>query len=213
MLAVRTSLNQAHVALAYLLVIQLGSARGGRPLGLTLAALAFLSFDFLFLPPFYTFVVQNPLNWLVLAAFLLTSIVSAQLLYRAQAEADEARQRAAEIDRLASLGAETLNAPRAEEALTAIVSVIRGTLQLDECAVYASDEATGAMRLATRSSAERQEETDDVSESLVAWVATHGQGAAEHVDGTTRVGVDATEAARGTDGRTSARAVLRPLQV
>jgi two-component system, OmpR family, sensor histidine kinase KdpD len=148
MLAVRVHLDKAHVALAYLLVVQVASARGGRPLGLTLAALAFLSFDLLFLPPYYRLAVQNPLNWLVLAAFLVTSIVSAQLLYRAQSEAAEARQRAVEIDRLASLGAETLNAPRAEDALTAIVSVIRTTLALDECAVFASDDGTGEMRLA-----------------------------------------------------------------
>ena len=218
MLQVREHLNQAHVALAYLLVVQLGSARGGRPLGLTLAALAFLSFDFLFLPPYYTFVVQNPLNWLVLAAFLVTSIVSAQLLYRAQAEADEARQRAAEIDRLASLGAETLNAARAEEALTAIVAVIRSTLALDECEVYATDDHTGAIRLATRAPASGAGESEDARQPapLVEWVAGHGQGAAEHVDGTTRVGVDPTAAARDDQvqfGGTRARAVLRPLQV
>src|SRR5262245_44029204 len=214
MLGVRAHLNQAHVALAYLLVVQLGSARGGRPLGLTLAALAFLSFDFLFLPPYFTFVVQNPLNWLVLAAFLVTSIVSAQLLYRAQSEADEARQRAAEIDRLASLGAETLNAARAEEALTAIVSVIRTTIGLDEASVYATDERTGAMRLATRAPASPSSDGDVTPiEPLVSWVATHGQGAVEHVDGTTRVGVEPADALRDDPLSPRARAVLRPLQV
>jgi two-component system, OmpR family, sensor histidine kinase KdpD len=214
MLAVRAHLNQAHVALAYLLVVQLGSARGGRPLGLTLAALAFLSFDFLFLPPYYTFVVQNPLNWLVLAAFLVTSIVSAQLLYRAQAEADEARQRAAEIDRLASLGAETLNAARAEEALTAIVSVIRSTIGLDDAEVYSTDEHSGAMRLASKSPASPSSDGAVAPIApLVEWVATHGQGAVEHVDGTTRVGVDPADALRDDPLSPRARAVLRPLQI
>ena len=121
MVMLRARLNEAHVTLAYLLIVQGGSARGGRPLGISLAAAAFLCFDFFFLPPFGTFVIHDPLNWLVLAAFLGTSILSAQLLYRAQAEAEDARQRAAEIDRLAALGAETLNAGRAEDALGAIV--------------------------------------------------------------------------------------------
>ena len=48
-----------------------------------------------------------------------------------------ARQRADEIDRLASLGAETLSTARAEDALAAIASVIRTSLALDGCGVYA----------------------------------------------------------------------------
>ena len=102
MLAVRRSLNEAHVTLAYLLVVQGGSARGGRPLGIALAGAAFICFDVFFLPPFGALTIANPLNWLVLLAFLVTSILSAQLLYRAQAEADAARDRAAEIDRLSA---------------------------------------------------------------------------------------------------------------
>jgi K+-sensing histidine kinase KdpD len=102
LLSVRRRLNEAHVALAYLLVVQGGSARGGRPLGMALAAAAFVCFDVLFLPPFGRLTIEDPLNWLVLLAFLATSILSAQLLYRAQAEADAARERAAEIDRLSA---------------------------------------------------------------------------------------------------------------
>src|SRR5262249_9099757 len=84
------------------LVVQDGSARGGRPLGIALAGAAFICFDVFFLPPFGTLTIANPLNWLVLLAFLVTSILSAQLLYRAQAEADAARDRAAEVDRLSA---------------------------------------------------------------------------------------------------------------
>ena len=50
---------------------------------------------------------------MVLAAFLITSVVAAQLLNRAQERAEAARQRAVEVERLAALGAETLNAGRA----------------------------------------------------------------------------------------------------
>ena len=136
-----------------LLIVQGGSARGGRPLGLSLAAVAFLCFDFLFLPPFGTLIIQDPLNWLVFLAFLATSVLSAQLLYRAQREAEAARQRAEEIDRLAALGAETLNVARAEDALTAIASVIRTSLRARGCAVYVTPaRSRGATRDAVRKS-------------------------------------------------------------
>ena len=76
------ALNEAYVALAYLLVVQIASARHGRALGLTLAGLAFLCFDIFFLPPYGTLAVEKPLDWLVLAAFLATGIVAAQLFER-----------------------------------------------------------------------------------------------------------------------------------
>ena len=211
MVAIRSRLNEAHVTLAYLLVVQGGSARGGRPLGIALAATAFLCFDLLFLPPFGTLTLQNPLNWLVLLAFLGTSVLSAQLLYRAQAEADAARERAAEIDRLAALGAETLNVGRAEEALTAIVSVIRSSLHLDGCEVYTVDAPTRSVRLASESGTTVEHAL--LSDRLIDWVVAGGESAIEQVDGTTRVGVPATALTENTELAASARALLRPLRV
>jgi two-component system sensor histidine kinase KdpD len=211
MVAIRPRLNAAHVTLAYLLLVQGGSARGGRPLGMALAATAFLCFDLFFLPPFGTLTIQDPLNWLVLVAFLGTSVLSAQLLYRAQAEADAARQRAAEIDRLAALGAETLNVARAEDALTAIVSMIRTSLRLDGCAVYMTDEATRKVRLVTQSGSATDH--SPLHDRLVDWVAAEGKSGLERVDGTTRLDVPTAVLAERTEPAERMRAFLRPLQV
>jgi two-component system sensor histidine kinase KdpD len=216
MLSARSSLNEALVTLAYLLVVQGASARGGRPLGIAIALAAFLCFDLFFLLPYGTLVVQNPLNWLVLVAFLGSSILSAQLLYRAQAEADVARQRAAEVDRFAALGAETLNVARSEDALTAIAEVIRTTLHLDACSVYMSMSGAndGGVRLAIRSA----DDSRPIPEArnphdLIEWVASRGAAAAEHVDGTTRVGVDPAAVAAGEDSSGRARELMQPLRV
>jgi K+-sensing histidine kinase KdpD len=94
----RLVLNEAYVALAYLLVVQIASARRGRALGLTLAVLAFLCFDVFFLPPFGTVMVEKPLDWLVLGAFLVTGIVAAQLFERTRlAEHAEALRETAKM--------------------------------------------------------------------------------------------------------------------
>jgi two-component system sensor histidine kinase KdpD len=98
MLAVRAQLEKAHVTLVYLLVVLGGSAMGGRALGLTLAAAAFLLFGFGFVPPYYQFRVADPLDWIVLVAFLVTGIVAAELLERQRRQAEVARARTAEID-------------------------------------------------------------------------------------------------------------------
>jgi len=86
LLPFRAMLRDAHVALAYLLLVVAGGAQRGRAMGLSLAALAFLCFDWFFLPPYNTLVVRNPFDWLVLVVFLVTSVVAAQLLYRARSE-------------------------------------------------------------------------------------------------------------------------------
>ncbi|HET6230241.1 MAG TPA: ATP-binding protein [Longimicrobiaceae bacterium] len=153
LLAERPRIGEAHVALAYLLVVLGASARGGRRVGLGLSALCFLAFNFFVLHPYYTLAVRNPVDWLVLLAFVATAAVAAQLLHRAQSQADEARRRAEEIDQLATLGAETLKAPRARDAVVAIAGVIRAGLGVDLCEIYLRDEPGARLRRVASSSA------------------------------------------------------------
>lgn len=82
----RSELDKAHVALVFLLIVLAASASGGRPLGAAIALTAFLIFDWFFLPPYHTLLVRDPLDWVVLVVFLVTSFVAAELLYRARAE-------------------------------------------------------------------------------------------------------------------------------
>jgi len=139
LLVLRGRLDKAHVALIYLLVVLGGSAAAGRWLGTTLSVLAFLALNFLFLPPYYTLAIGNPLDWLALVAFLATGIVAAQLLSRAQERAEIARRRAEEVERLASLGAEMLGVGSAEEALGAVATVIRAALAVSVCEILVPD--------------------------------------------------------------------------
>jgi two-component system, OmpR family, sensor histidine kinase KdpD len=237
MLGVRDALDGAHVALAYLLVVLGASASGGRMLGLTLSVVAFACFNFFFVPPYHTFAVAQPQEWLVLAAFLVTSAVAAQLLARAQDQTIAARERAAEVDRLSALGAETLNAGRAEDALEAIAAVIRGTLDLLRCEIYRRDDTHHAVTLATRSgdpvatmhagaahagdigSGDRDPEVDDMRSPglpsdarLVAWVAEAGRPVTIRTDGTIRFGSAGDEQQPVLDP-SGARSLLLPLRV
>ncbi|HEX3159723.1 MAG TPA: ATP-binding protein [Gemmatimonadaceae bacterium] len=215
MLAARSHLEKAHIALLFLLVVLGGSAAGGRALGVTLALAAFLGFNFLFLPPYHTFVIANPLDWLVLLAFLVTGIVAAQLLDRAQSEAAGARRRAAEVDRLATLGAETLSAGRAEEALAAVARVIRTTLGVAECDVYVRDAMAGTPAHAIRERAAGPIPAPVGVTGIVAWVAEHGHAAAELPDGTVRMAAEPGAHAVGPllEQTGDVRALMMPLTV
>jgi two-component system, OmpR family, sensor histidine kinase KdpD len=213
---VRTRLNEAHIALAFLLLVQFASARGGRALGFTLAAVAFVCFNFFLLPPYYTLHLQNPVDWLVLAAFLVTSLVSAQLLYRAQAEAEKARQRAQEVDRLAALGAETLSAGRADAALASIAGIIRATLNFDACVVYTIDQVSGQPAVAAQAAAPGTVMPDDMARDallLATWTGEHGRAAAQRLDGTSTLGTPGPGRPDEIADLAQVRLLFRPLRV
>ena len=92
LLAVRARINEAHVAIAYLMIVQAASAHRGRVLGLTLSALAMLAFDVLFLQPYGSLVISRSIDAVMLIAFLTTSVIAAQLFERARERARMTRQ-------------------------------------------------------------------------------------------------------------------------
>jgi len=103
MVVVRNDIDEAHVALAYLVVILIASSQHGGALGITLSITAFLFFDWFFVAPYGTLAVAKPFDWGVLAAFLLTSVVAARLFERVRLESALASDRARELDHLASV--------------------------------------------------------------------------------------------------------------
>lgn len=182
----RAELDKAHITLVLLLVVLGAGAQGGRALGIGIGVASFLLFDWFFLTPLHTFVIANPLDWLVLFAFLATSIVAAQLLHREQESARIARARAAEVDRLATLGAEALAAARAEDALAAVASMIRESTGAESCSLYIAEER--GVRLGAASPARVAASGAIPVPPLVDWVAKEGAPAAQTSGGTTRLG-------------------------
>jgi len=129
----RGHIDKLNIAFTFLLIVLGGSAGGGRALGLSLAGIAYLDFHYFFVERYDSLVMAKPLDWLVLVAFLVTSIVAEQLLTNLLDRADVARRRAEEVERLAALGSETLSVGRAEDALSRILDVIRTELQVERC--------------------------------------------------------------------------------
>lgn len=125
MQAARLHLDNASAAFLYLLVVLGASVHGGRAVGIVMALVGFLSIDYYFQVPYEHWDVDKFGDWFVLVGFLATSIVATNLLARAQAEAERARQRAVEIARLSAAAqhAEALReADRLKDALLAGVS-------------------------------------------------------------------------------------------
>ena len=115
LVALRGSLDKAHVTVVFFLVVLGASATGGRSLGFAVSAFAFLAFDFFFLLPYGTLALRDPRDGIVLVGFGVAAFLTGQLFHRVRAEAAESSRRARELAELASERAELLERNRAAE--------------------------------------------------------------------------------------------------
>ncbi|MFL6254949.1 MAG: DUF4118 domain-containing protein [Pyrinomonadaceae bacterium] len=93
-------INPTTVALALLLVVLFVAALWGSRPALVASALGVLCFNFFFLPPVHTFTIDDPDDWVALAAFLITAVTAGQLSVRVKRRAEEAEAGRREIERL-----------------------------------------------------------------------------------------------------------------
>jgi two-component system sensor histidine kinase KdpD len=98
----RTATEQTYVPITYLLVVLGGSASGGRKLGFALAITSFLVIDYYLQTPYDHITVTKTVDFVTLAAFLVTAVVASTLLDRAQRDRDAAVHHAEEVTRLAA---------------------------------------------------------------------------------------------------------------
>ena len=85
----RRELGEGVIALVYLVPITWSSYRWGQLPGMSAALAAAMAFDFLFIPPFYTFAIGSLEGWLVLVIFLAVAMI---LVGRLQANLSKARE-------------------------------------------------------------------------------------------------------------------------
>ena len=112
--------NPTTVALTLLLFILVLAAEWGLRYAVVLSLAATACYNFFFLPPIGTFVINDPQNWLALFAFLGVSVIASRLSARIREEACDARNRQAEVEILYRLSRELLETENVAELLNAI---------------------------------------------------------------------------------------------
>ncbi len=86
---------------------------------------------------------EERLDAIVLGAFLVTSAVASQLFHRISAEGELARERAAELESLASLGMRAMTAVHARDALQIVSVSVREHLGATGCRVHTLTDGRG----------------------------------------------------------------------
>lgn len=140
--AYRLHINQTTVALMFLVMVLLTSAYWGLRYALLMAVIATAAFNFFFLPPLRTFTIADPQNWVALFAFLVTALVASNLAERARREAEGAKQRRREVERLYALSQRLLASDNVLELLNALPGYVQETFSVGSVVAMAADHPT-----------------------------------------------------------------------
>jgi len=99
----RDVLDTTLIALLYLIPLGMITAFWGLGPGITSALITFLTFNYFFIEPYYTFTVHQPTDVVILIVFLIVAVVISQLVGRAQAGLAAAMAREREATQLYEL--------------------------------------------------------------------------------------------------------------
>jgi two-component system, OmpR family, sensor histidine kinase KdpD len=99
----RDELDTTLIALLYLIPLGMITAFLGLGPGITSALIAFLTLNYFFIEPYYTFTVHHPTDVVILIVFLIVAVVISQLFGRAQAGVATATAREREATQLYEL--------------------------------------------------------------------------------------------------------------
>jgi two-component system sensor histidine kinase KdpD len=140
LLLVDSSLESANIALFYLLGVLLVAMIAGLGPGILASLLNFLAFNFFFVPPLYTFHVEDPQNVLRLISYLIVAVLTSGLAARARTESNTAERRAEEMTALYSLSQAISAQVDLDQILPTIAQTTCRLLNTSMCVILLYDE-------------------------------------------------------------------------
>src|SRR5256885_2801256 len=139
----------ANISMLYLVAVLVVAVAFGRSAAIVASILAFLTFDWFFVPPTHQLVVADAQELFSLALFLMTAVATGTLAARERARAQEAEHR--EHDAKVLYEAAFLMAePDLEQALVAVAEHFRAALDLDAVSIEADAEILPRPAIAAR---------------------------------------------------------------
>jgi two-component system sensor histidine kinase KdpD len=128
--------NPTTAALCYLVLILFIATGWGIAESTVASIAAVLALNFFFFPPFGTFTISDPQNWVALAAFLVTAVVASQLSGRARQRHLEAVRRQRDLERLYAFSRTLLLWDGPGAVQTAIARGVAESFDVNAVALY-----------------------------------------------------------------------------
>jgi two-component system sensor histidine kinase KdpD len=173
----RGHINSTTVALAFLLVVLFAAILWGSKPALIASILGMLGFNFFFLPPFHTFTIADPQNWVALAVFFITALTVGQLSARARRRAKEAEAQRTEIKRLYEDLRDAFERASEAEALKQserLKSALLDAVTHDIRTPLTSIKASATLLLEDREANDQTEKLSSEEQNTMLRVITHG---------------------------------------
>jgi len=171
----RGYLDKGHASLLYLPVVIACATRFGFGPAVLAAVGSFICWNFFFLPPFGTWAVEDPKDWLALFVFLVAALATARLAAQARAQAHEAQARERETRALQRASEQISGEVEADRVLPVLARQLVATGDARYCAIYRRPAADGGgMEIATFINDDSQ--TEPSHEWLGPALACHEQG-------------------------------------
>ncbi len=127
--------NPTSAALTFLLVVLITAATSRLWVSIVTSVAADLCLNYFFMPPFGTFTIADPQNWVALVVFLAVSVIGSQLSAAVRDREREASARRDELGRLFDLSRDVLLTTDSKEAISQLVRFISRRFDLDFVAI------------------------------------------------------------------------------
>ena len=183
LIPLRGRINSTTIGFAFLLAVLFTAIfRGSKP-ALLASGLGVLSFNFFFLPPFHTFTIADPQNWVALTAFFVTALAVGQLSARAKQRAVEAEAGRIRIKHLYEELQQAFDRASEAEALKRserLKSALLDAVTHDIRTPLTSIKASATLLLEDREATEQIERLTSEEQQAMLRVITHGADRLDH---------------------------------
>jgi two-component system sensor histidine kinase KdpD len=155
-------------ALLYLLIVGLVAGISGVRPALAAAFLSFFAWNYFFLPPYGTFLVYDPRDWLSLFVFLIVGVLIGIQTGRLREREAEAREREREAALLNRFSAQLVSDVSVEEMARRLIAEVDGVTGASCTALFLCGEAAGSRECISSPGADCAQSAEVTD--LVAWV-------------------------------------------
>jgi len=177
LIPLRGWINSTTIGFGFLLMVLFTAMfRGSKP-ALLASMLGVLSYNFFFLPPFHTFTIADPQNWIALTAFFITALAVGQLSARAKERATEAEAARIRIKDLYEELQQAFDRASEAEALKRserLKSALLDAVTHDIRTPLTSIKASATLLLEDREAKEQEEKLSADEQQSMLRVITHG---------------------------------------
>jgi two-component system sensor histidine kinase KdpD len=180
-----------NIGLVYLIPVLLAATRWGLWTGIFAGLVSSLCYNFFFMPPLYTFTIQDPRNLITVLVLIGVALVSSQLAARVRAQADLAQRSATQNSALAGFARSLTGVTAPEELGQRLCAEVRRLLDVDTVLMLPGEEG-----LTLAAAVPPEDRLGMIEQAAAGWAQDHGQAAG-----------------RGSDTLTASDWLFNPLKV